>query len=259
VLFLHGLTGVAEVWLPTISELPQDRNYLALDQRGHGQSPSRLDLDYRVAAFVEDVRQLIEHVGAPVHLVGHSMGARVAMVFAARHPRMLRSVAIVDIGPEASRQNIRETISGISRRAERFANEAEALTAGFRRNQPSELDQRVFLSRLNREADGSLTWRAPTASLTAIVTAHRARSYWREWRSISLPALLIRGGTSTEVSAATAAKMRAENPAVRYQELAGIGHNIPLLAPDQLAGLLSEHWNIASRDHNLPGGRKGIL
>jgi pimeloyl-ACP methyl ester carboxylesterase len=54
-----------------------------------------------------------------VHLVGHSMGARVALLLAVRFPRLLDSVAIVDIGPEASASNVAQTARGVSLRPER--------------------------------------------------------------------------------------------------------------------------------------------
>ncbi|MEO8540033.1 MAG: alpha/beta hydrolase, partial [bacterium] len=80
VLFLHGLSGVAEVWGPTVSYLPAGRRYVALDQRGHGQSPRSVDISYSVNSFVTDTAELIATLRGRVHLVGHSMGARVALV-----------------------------------------------------------------------------------------------------------------------------------------------------------------------------------
>jgi pimeloyl-ACP methyl ester carboxylesterase len=245
VLFLHGLTGVSEVWQPTIEALRPGHRCVALDLRGHGHSPQTPG-HYSAGDMARDVRDAITKLGVSVHLVGHSMGARVAIVVAARYPELLHSAAIVDIGPEASTANIADTVRGISRRPERFADEAEALAFAFRTRIPTESDKRILLARLCRESDGTLTWRSSREALIECVTAQRSRNYWAEWRGISAPTVFIHGGASNEVSTAIADRMVAENPRVRFDRFEGVGHNIPLLAPEQLAAVLYAHWTSTS-------------
>jgi 2-(acetamidomethylene)succinate hydrolase len=244
VLFLHGLSGVAEVWIPTIDHLEPSRRYVAMDLTGHGRSwaPST---GYAAHQMATGPVTVIEDLGR-VHLVGHSLGARLAMLIAAQFPQMLRSAAIVDIGPEASKANITATVRGIESRPERFSSRDEALAFAFRSRTPTPLDERIFLARLDGHDDGSFTWRASKAALIEAVTKQRSRSYWKEWGRITLPTMYVHGGASNEVSTAIADRMRAENPSVRFERLAGVGHNIPLIAPGQLAGLLESHWSTLS-------------
>jgi len=246
VLFLHGLTGMAEVWEPVVAHLPAGRRYVAMDQRGHGRSFAPAS-GYSAAAMARDARLAITWLGAPVHLVGHSMGARVAILVAARHPSLLKSAAVVDIGPEASKSNIEGTVRGIAGRPERFASRDEALAFAFRNREPTPADARIFLARLSQAADGSLTWRSPASALIEAVTRQRSRSYWRDWRSLALPALFVHGGASNEVPAAIADRMRGENPLVVFERFEGIGHNIPLIAPGKLADALERFWTTASK------------
>ena len=246
VVFLHGLSGVAEVWQPTVDALPSGRRHVAIDQRGHGQTFAPAS-GYGTREFVGDTRAAIQRLGPPVHLVGHSMGARVALLMAARFPRLLDSVAIVDIGPEASASNVAQTARGVSLRPERFGDEEEALAFAFRTRVPTELDKHIFLARLEAHPDGSLTWRASREALIETVTRHRARNYWREWRRIAIPALFIHGGASNEVSVAIADRMRKENPSVAFERYDGIGHNIPLLAPERLATSLANFWTTSAK------------
>ena len=241
VLFLHGLTAVADVWGSTVEHLATGRRYVALDQRGHGQSP-KPSTGYGTGAFVRDTLAVIRRLGAPVHLVGHSMGARVAMLLAARHPAMLRSVAVVDIGPEASKANIETTVAAIASRPEEFESEAEAVAFAFRNRAPTPGAVALFLARLEPTGNGRLRWRAPLEALEQTVRSHRSRGYWREWRSIELPAVFIHGGTSNEVSVAIADRMCAENRRVRFERYESVGHNIPLIAPDRLARSLEQFW-----------------
>lgn len=240
VLFLHGLTAVAEVWGPTVTRLGPGRRFVAIDQRGHGGSPH--EGPYTIGSFVRDTSSVIQALGAPVHVVGHSMGARVAIVTAARHPQLLRSVVVADIGVEASRRNIRETQEGIQRMPVSFADAEEASAFAFRNRTPGAEERAVFLSRL-KAGPGGLVWRGSPEAMTRIVEAHRSRSYWEEWRDIATPAMFVHGGRSREVSQRIADRMRTANPAVEYVRFEDAPHNIPLAAPERLGAELERFWS----------------
>ena len=245
VLFLHGLSGVADVWIPTVEHLAGGRRYVAIDQRGHGQTTVQGD-DYSAEAMVADTEAVIRFLGGSPHLVGHSMGARIAMLVASRRAELLRSVTIVDIGPDKWQANIDSTRAGVERRPERFASRDELFAFAFRNREPTELDRRIMLARFAEHPDGSLTWHASREALVRCVTGQRSRNYWSEWRNLSLPALFIHGGASNEVPTRIAEKMRRENPAVGFERFQGIGHNIPLIAPEQLARSLERFWRSAA-------------
>ena len=112
VLFLHGLTGVAEAWQETVDALGDDRpRCVAIDQRGHGAS---------VHGGPYHVRQLVQDALAAAsaaslerpHLVGHSMGARVAMAAASWHPEAWRSVVErFDVADEVARRDVERFLS----------------------------------------------------------------------------------------------------------------------------------------------------
>jgi len=85
-------------------------------------------------------------------------------------------------------------------------------------------------------------WWAPREALEQTVRSHRRRGYWPDWRKIRPPALFIHGGASKEVSLTVADRMLDENPAVRFERYEGIGHNIPLIAPERLAESLERFW-----------------
>lgn len=241
VLLLHGLSGVAEVWEPTVQELPVNRHIVAIDQRGHGQShpPSG---GYAIDAFVADTVAILDTLGLECpHLVGHSMGARVAIAFAARHPGRIRSAAIVDIGPEQWKENWQSTLDAFAKMPAHFEGEDEALAYASRGREMSDSAKRIFLARLAPGPRG-YTWRADLAALSETVRLHRSRNYWRDWARITTPTLLIRGGDSRELRPNVYEKMRTMLPSATYKELEGVGHNIPLLAPARLAAELTRFW-----------------
>ena len=94
---LHGLTGSHVSWLLLADELPGYR-LLAPDLRGRGRS-SDLPGPFGLAAHTDDVAAVIRaHANDPVLLVGHSMGAFVAVVLAEKYPELVAGVVLVDGG-----------------------------------------------------------------------------------------------------------------------------------------------------------------
>ncbi len=239
--FLHGLSGSADVWGGTVAGLPGCHAF-AIDQRGHGSSPQPAT-GYHAIEYAADAHALSDALALDrPHLIGHSMGGRVALVAAARWPGLFRSVAIVDIGPEAWKQNWVDTVAAFDRMPPGFASRAEAIAYASRGRilTPEAIER--FLGRLAEQADRSYRWKANFDALKQTVTLQRGRGYWREWERITDPLLLIRGGTSDELRPAVAAAMRERNPLARYEEFADTGHNIPLIAPGLLAESLRAHW-----------------
>ena len=93
---LHGLATTRAIWDRTAPELARTRSVVALDVPGFGLAPPagrgfRLD---DVADRLHDELRAAIGVG-PVDLVGHSMGAAVALTLAARHPDAIRSLVLV--------------------------------------------------------------------------------------------------------------------------------------------------------------------
>lgn len=247
VVFLHGLGMVAEAWQPVVDELASAGHaFFAPDQRAHGQSHPRGDR-YDVGTYVADTLALFDALGLDrPHLVGHSMGGRVTMALAARHPRRIRSAAIVDIGPEAWKANWQESVEAFASMPRAFASEDAAIAYASRGRELSPAARSVFLSRLRRAGDGTLTWRADIDALSRVVRVQRSRNYWRDWASIAVPALLVHGARSRELRAPVYEKMRRINPQVSAVEILDVGHNIPLAAPVALADELNRFWSRVS-------------
>lgn len=78
--------------------------------------------------------------------------------------------------------------------------------------------------------------------MSRMVRIQRSASYWSDWEAIRPPALLVRGGDSDELRPHVFDQMRRRNPAVEVVEFAGVGHNVPLLAPARLAATLAAFW-----------------
>jgi pimeloyl-ACP methyl ester carboxylesterase len=95
VLFLHGgLHHFDDTFGAQRESFAADRRVIGVDQRGHGHSPD-IDAPFSYREMAEDIAALIGDLGvAPVDVVGHSDGGNVALLLAAKHPALVRRVAI---------------------------------------------------------------------------------------------------------------------------------------------------------------------
>ena len=103
VVFLHGLFGRGKNFSMIAKGLQPEFRSLLVDLPNHGQSDWTDELDYlRLADQVADHLKEGFAADGPVDLVGHSMGGKVAMVLALRHPELVRKMVIIDISPVGS-------------------------------------------------------------------------------------------------------------------------------------------------------------
>ena len=113
VLVLHGFTGSAEAMRGVAERLGEDRRCILVDLVGHGSSAApESPEDYRMERCLADLLGVLDALReSRAHLVGYSMGARVALSLAAAHPERVRSAVLVGAragieDPEARRARI---------------------------------------------------------------------------------------------------------------------------------------------------------
>jgi pimeloyl-ACP methyl ester carboxylesterase len=108
VLLVHGLGSSTRDWEYQIPELAAHYRVIAIDIRGHGRSDKPRER-YSIAGFAEDVSALIEHLGFDgVHLVGISMGGMIGFQLGVDRPELLKSLTIVNSGPEVKANSPRD-------------------------------------------------------------------------------------------------------------------------------------------------------
>jgi esterase len=98
-LIAHGLYGSGRNWGVIARRLADRRDVVAVDMRNHGESPRFPTQSY--AEMAADLGAVIESLGAPVDLMGHSMGGKAAMQLALTRPDLIRRLVVADIAPVA--------------------------------------------------------------------------------------------------------------------------------------------------------------
>ena len=222
-LILHGLFGSARNWRSMARRLAPAYDVLTVDLRNHGDSPHADAMSY--LAMAEDVAALIEtETSAPVTLLGHSMGGKVAMTLALRQPALLERLVIVDIAPMAYTDRFGHLVAALRAlplETLKRRGDADALLA----ESVGDAALRAFLLH-NLVDDGSGGWRwqcnlpAIAAALPAIVGNVDAAQSAR----FDGPCQLIRGGRSDSVPPEIEGEIRRRFPAAVIDTLASAGH-----------------------------------
>jgi 3-oxoadipate enol-lactonase len=103
VLLLHGLGSSTLDWDPQIEALQGSFRVIAMDSRGSGRSRDLLTPGgpFSVAQFAADAALVLDLLDAsPAHIVGLSMGGMIAFQLALDSPRSVKTLTIVNSGPE---------------------------------------------------------------------------------------------------------------------------------------------------------------
>ncbi len=98
---VHGITSNAWAWDPLAHHLAGAANIVAVDLRGRGRSyeaPGPYGIARHAADIATIVATIVEELGAPLFLIGHSMGAFVVEMVAEQHPDLVRDIVLVDGG-----------------------------------------------------------------------------------------------------------------------------------------------------------------
>ena len=237
VVLLHGITGHARVWDHLAQRLAPARRVLALDQRGHGDSDPAPDDDYRVGTMADDVAAFAGSLRlGRFALVGHSMGGRIAIKFAADHAAQLERLVIIDIGPDIALAGLQRVRDMMANSPERIESEEWAVEYIRRGNPLQDVDmlrERVRHG-LRRQPDGELTWKYATGLREMMRAGRRdAADLWEPLPHITCPTLVVRGAESDILAPEVAKKMAERLPDGRVVEIAGAGHTVPADRPEE--------------------------
>ncbi len=113
-LIIHGFLGMSDNWksFGTLYASEGFQSHL-LDLRNHGRSFHSEDFNYEV--MTQDVVEYCkEHNFEKVYIIGHSMGGKVAMLFATKYPQMVEKLLVADIGPKYYAPHHQDILAGLN-------------------------------------------------------------------------------------------------------------------------------------------------
>ena len=222
---LHGLAGSGGEFVRTAQAL-SGRKVVLIDQRGHGLS-TRLPADTSREAFVRDIVAVIDREASmPVHLIGHSMGAHTAMLAAAAHPDLVRTLVLLESDEGGGTpQEHEELLKYFRSWPTPFTDRAGA--SAFLGDGPL---QRAWIDDLDEREDG-LYPRFDADVMFAAISAV-AMPRWKEWSRVQAPTLVVYadGGMFTEEQKA---RFLSRGRDVRRVDIPGASHDAHLDAFEQ--------------------------
>ncbi|MFW6070707.1 MAG: 2-succinyl-6-hydroxy-2,4-cyclohexadiene-1-carboxylate synthase, partial [bacterium] len=197
---LHGFTGSSDNWAGLMEALSADYTLIAPDLPGHGQTTDGDPLPedaYTMPAVARDLDALLQHLGLPsTHLLGYSMGGRLALYLALQQPERWRTLILESASPglrDATAREERvardEALAQFVEREgiEAFVDRWEALPLFASQQQlPDGVRRAHRAGRLRNRPDGL------ARSLRRMGTGVQP-SLWERLPDLTLPTLLVAG------------------------------------------------------------------
>jgi 2-succinyl-6-hydroxy-2,4-cyclohexadiene-1-carboxylate synthase len=248
-LLLHGFTGSSENWSNLVESLSPAVRLIALDLPGHGQTDAPTDPAlYAMPSVARDIHALLEHLHiARAHLLGYSMGGRLALYLALQQTRRWHSLILESASPglrtAAERDERTARDEALADFVERegiraFVDRWQALPLfATQQHLPQSVRDAHRAARLCNRPHGLAN------SLRGMGTGVQP-SLWPHLPNLQLPTLLLSGALDPKFTN-IANEMAALLPHAYHRNLPGAGHTIHLEQPEWYADVIRE-W-LASR------------
>jgi len=236
-LLLHGFTGGPASFEPLCPFLENHFNITRLTLPGHGAAPPAQ------GTFEQVVDSLAHGIPQPTIVHGYSMGARLALALALRHPTRVLALSLESGSPGLPTEREREVRRGDDEElAERILSHGlEAFMAQWERQPlfaslvrlPEALKAHIAQLRRSHSAAG-------LASVLRQLGLGSQPSYWDRLGRLGMPVQLITGAEDQKFTT-TAQRMAALIPGARHVVIHDCGHAPHLEHPAQLAQLIINH------------------
>jgi pimeloyl-ACP methyl ester carboxylesterase len=244
VVILHGLYGCSDNWMYISRILSEKYRVIAVDCRNHGNSPHSDTHSY--PEMVTDLAWLFHELEIEkAHLLGHSMGGKTAIAFAADYPENISSLAVVDIAPK---NYLKTTSSGVQFEMNKrlmdvlinldltlFSNRNE-IERAFERVVPEKFIRGFILKNLKRTGSG-YEWKINVPvlkqNLIHLFSDVDIADYEDRLPMANYPVLFIRGGLSDYIQEEDYPIIRKMYPQAIISTIEGATHFLHAEKPDE--------------------------
>jgi len=235
---VHGARDHARSWDRVAEAFAGDFRVIAPDLRGHGDSSWATGAMYGTAEHILDLATLADIVGgAPLYLVGHSLGAATALQYAGIFPERVKKLVAIEgfappprlAAPKPLHERLRNWIEGVRECERRTPHRYPGLDAACERMTKEnpylspETARHLTLHGSNWNPDGTLTWKFDNYMRALSPYSFRMDDAMEIWRGIRCPVLLFRGLDSWSEDPAKAGRIQAI-PDYRLIEVPTAGH-----------------------------------
>jgi pimeloyl-ACP methyl ester carboxylesterase len=233
-LLLHGGGQTRHAWKRTAAVLARHGYHaLAVDLRGHGDSGWSPDGDYEIDRFAGDVRRMAQSFAQRPVLIGASLGGIASLIAEGESEQSIASaMVLVDITPRVDPAGV-ERIRGFmaSHIEDGFASldEAADAIAAYLPHRPRPKSLEGLRKNLRQDASGRYRWHYDPAFVRGMPQrddGEREARLMAAARRLTVPVLLVRGGSSELVSEEIAREFVAQVPDATYVDVHGAAHMV---------------------------------
>ncbi len=244
VLLLHGFTGSLNTWNTFIQDYKHCFRFISLDLLGHGLTEAPTDRKrYEMQQAAKDIKDLLISLNIEsVHLIGYSMGGRLALGFAAYYPEFVQTLILESSSPGLENED--ERISRVSSDAklaqrieeygiERFVDNWENIPLFTSQKRLSDKKKtEIRKERLSQTTIGLQN------SLLGMGTGSQP-SFWSELKKLDFPVLLLAGELDKKF-VHLALKMQNFLNKGQFETIIDTGHAIHVEEPEIFGRIVSE-------------------
>jgi pimeloyl-ACP methyl ester carboxylesterase len=201
IIIVHGLYGSSDNWLNIAKKLSEKHSIYAIDLRNHGQSPH--SKNFSISVMAEDLYQFVkEHNLKKINLIGHSLGGKISLEFAAKHTEYIKNLIIVDIAPRKytddefeERKKHKEIINILKNiNLQKYKNRKDAVEELNKIDTSGRL-KLFMMKNIKRQKDGTLQWRINLESI-ADNLSNILNNFEADISKIDCPTLFIKAEKS---------------------------------------------------------------
>ncbi len=237
-IILHGLFGMSDNWQSLGKKWAENNTVHLLDLRNHGKSPNTDEFTY--SAMSDDLLEYLdEHQVESAHILGHSLGGKMAMLFAALNPKRIDKLIIADISPRYYQPHHTDIINALlALKIENIHSRKEAQDKFAELFHDAGVRQ-FLLKSLYWEDKEKLNWRF---NLPAI--AEQIENVGEGLPDIAFyekETLFIKGGNSRYVQDKDLELIERHFPAYKLETIEGAGHWLHAEKPNEFFTLTSRY------------------
>lgn len=222
-IILHGLFGTLDNWQTLAKQWAAHYTVFAIDLRNHGRSPFADTHTY--ADLADDLNEFMEaHWIHRTHLLGHSMGGKVALKFLTEYEDKIDRLVVVDIGTKAyagGHEKVFEALFSVDLATQQDRKQIAEQLALYLRDDNSTLQ--FLLKNLSRNPETALLeWKMNLPVLHQYYSEILGEI--RIPKPIATPTLFVRGSRSNYISDADFLHLKTDFPNAELATIPDAGH-----------------------------------
>jgi len=245
VIIVHGLSFFSYDWVDVAARIANDREVVAIDMRGFGESSWSPERNYKLDHMSADVIAVLDALGwQKAVLMGHSFGGRVALATAGWKPERAAGLVCVDFAPDLAPAGRRHVAERIGNQPDLFASVDEAMT--YHHDDPNNAARRARWEVFLKKTDKGYVLRRDLhfrdnfkRALETGKSASVPEFLWPMLTEMAIPTLMIRASESDMFAAETLERVKSLNPRASAIALAG-SHDLASDNPEGLTSAISD-------------------